>query len=141
MRLGELVRWLLALAGATAIESYVTFETILTRRDFAYGAPIPVGVSHFESVIAANSSTFSWPLFIIDILIVAAIIAAATWRSGILGVVVASLVGLVALRLLPASQPSDEFPRWLAAMVTVVVAGVVSAPLARWRPRGARGAA
>ncbi len=138
MRTLELLRWTVALAGATAIESYLILEDMFSPGDNAYGGPIPVGVSHFESVVSANSATFSWPIFIIDVLIGAAIIAAASWRSGILGAAVASAAGLLALRLLPGSQRSDEIPRWIAAMLAVVAAGVFSKPLTRWRPRRMR---
>jgi hypothetical protein len=65
-----------------------------------YGAPIPVGTSDFDLIAGQlGPETFSFPIFLVDVLLTAAVLLVAGWRGGPLGVFVAGLAGAALLVL------------------------------------------
>jgi hypothetical protein len=134
------LRTLVALSGAIAIESYITVGSGFTRaHDYLYGAPFAVGLCHNDALLSlASSCSFSWPLFLLDIALTAALLIAIAEPGGVIGLVGGILAALLTVRVFPpaADGAVDLVPLWLATIVVAGVIALVAGGAVRIRRRG-----
>jgi hypothetical protein len=101
---GQRLVWLLiaALVGALTAAALVTVtSSFIPSYDDSYGAPIAVGRSCFELFFPRCDTTFSWPLFAVDVFLNWLLwFALARW-SGVLGVAAGIGGSLVSILLIP----------------------------------------
>ena len=131
-RIARIATWLVPIAGGVAITSLFILAAVFSSG--VYGAPLAFGQCPDDFIYGSIDCTFSWPVFVADILVTGSVIRIASWRSGPLGALLASAAALVTLWLLPWTGPVDLFRRWLAAMVIAVFVGAFFARLARQQP-------
>jgi hypothetical protein len=132
--------WIVAFVGAAVVESYITIESGLAHaHDYLYGAPLAIGQCHNDSLFAlGNSCPFSWPLFIANIALTAAVFAGAAEAAGLVGPLAGILGALLSVRLFPrgADGAVELVPLWLTAMALGLLFALAIAGLTRLRRRG-----